>query len=141
MKPIAVVFLLLLAAPASHASDKFKVIVHPDLNVTSLTQPVVAGVFLKRLERWSNGMLIKPVDQSSGAVRDDFSLAILGKSANSVKQYWTQQIYSGHVLPPIQKRSDAEVIDFVRSTPGAIGYVSESAATDGVRVVAISRAP
>jgi ABC-type phosphate transport system substrate-binding protein len=34
-------------------------------------------------------------------------------------------------------RSDQEVLDFVRTNPGAVGYVSASAATGGVKVLTI----
>jgi hypothetical protein len=35
------------------------------------------------------------------------------------------------------KRSDAEVLDFVRQTPGALGYVSAEARLEGVKVVPV----
>jgi hypothetical protein len=38
-------------------------------------------------------------------------------------------------VPPPERRSDAEIVEYVRTTPGAIGYVSERAAVAGVRVV------
>ena len=56
----------------------------------------------------------------------------------AVKSYWNQQIFSGRDVPPVEKKSDAEVLTFVRSTPGAIGYVSDAAAVDGVRVVTVN---
>ena len=140
MKRFASLLFAVLAASAAQATT-FKVIVHPDLNVASLPVSAVSDVFMKKIDRWTNGVTIVPVDQSSGAVRDDFSRVIHGKTANSIRQYWTQQIYSGHAVPPVQKRSDAEVVDYVKATPGAIGYVSETAPTDGVRVITVSGAP
>jgi ABC-type phosphate transport system substrate-binding protein len=140
MKRIAAFVLLLCVASAAHAEVSFKVIVHPDLNVASLSVPVLSDVFMKKVRRWSNGVVIVPVDQSS-KIRDDFSRAVHGKTANAVKIYWAQEIYSGRGVPPLQKTSDEQVIAFVKSTPGAIGYVSDKAVTDGVRVVPISPGP
>ena len=37
----------------------------------------------------------------------------------------------------MEMKSDAEVISFVRSTPGAVGYISQSASPEGVRVVPV----
>jgi len=51
--------------------------------------------------------------------------------------YWQQQIFSGKDVPPSNKSSDDDVIAFVKSNPGAIGYVSGSAAVAGVKVVAV----
>jgi hypothetical protein len=39
---------------------------------------------------------------------------------------------------PVEKRTDGEVLTFARATPGAVGYVSETVATDGVRVIAVN---
>ena len=77
--------------------------------------------------------------EGTGNVRwEGFSKSIHGKTAAAVKSYWNQQIFSGREVPPVEKKSDAEVLSFVRSTPGAIGYVSDTASTDGVRVVTIN---
>jgi hypothetical protein len=44
----------------------------------------------------------------------------------------------GTAVAAASKRSDAEVLSFVPSTAGAIGYVSETAPTDGVRVATVN---
>jgi ABC-type phosphate transport system substrate-binding protein len=81
---------------------------------------------------------VKPVDQAkSSAVRDAFSREILGKSVAAVEQYWTQAIFSGRAVPPVEKHSDADVLAYVRENPGAIGYVSASAPRDGVKRVTL----
>jgi hypothetical protein len=41
-------------------------------------------------------------------------------------------------VPPPEKASDAEIVAFVRDTPGAIGYVWSGADASGVKVVAIT---
>jgi ABC-type phosphate transport system substrate-binding protein len=79
-----------------------------------------------------------PVDQSaSSPTRITFTKAYLGKSISSVKNYWNQQLFSGADVPPLEKASDAEVIDFVKSTPGGIGYVSTAADISGVKEISV----
>ncbi|MBC8085956.1 MAG: phosphate ABC transporter substrate-binding protein, partial [Phycisphaerae bacterium] len=51
--------------------------------------------------------------------------------------YWQQQIFSGKDVPPASKHTDEDVINFVKSTPGGIGYVSASSAAAGVKVIAV----
>jgi hypothetical protein len=42
--------------------------------------------------------------------------------------------------PPIVKESDADVLEYVRATAGAIGYLSEDYPTDaGVKVVPVTQ--
>ena len=38
-------------------------------------------------------------------------------------------------VPPVKKASDEEVLAFVRTHSGAVGYVSTSAAADGVKIL------
>jgi ABC-type phosphate transport system substrate-binding protein len=55
----------------------------------------------------------------------------------AIDQYWTQSVFSGRAVPPPEKRSDADVVAFVRENPGAIGYVSQGASIDGVKRVTV----
>ena len=65
----------------------------------------------------------------------DYARDVLEKAGMSrisaVESYWQQQIFAGKEVPPAAKPSDEEVLAYVRSTPGAIGYVSAGASTTG----------
>lgn len=117
----------------------YKIIVNNSVAVSSLSKKAASDLFLKKTAKWENGSAVMPVDQlDSSNVREGFSKAVHGKTAAAVKSYWNQQIFSGRDVPPVEKKSDAEVLSFVRSTPGAIGYVSDAASVEGVRVVTIN---
>ncbi len=130
---LVVVVAALLAAP-SMAGSGFKVVAHPDSGY-ALTHDQASRIFLKKTTAWPDGRPAYPVDQVEGPVREAFSRAVHGKATSAVKSYWQQQIFSGRGIPPAELRGDAEVLAHVRSIPGAIGYVSESAPDAGVRVV------
>ena len=139
MKRVLGLLLLLLLAATGASAAPFKVIVHESVKVQSLPKKTVSDFFLKKATKWEGGAAVVPVDQlESSAVRDAFSRAVHGKPAAAIKSYWTQQIFSGRDVPPVEKKSDAEVIAFVKANPGAIGYVSESASADGVRVLTVN---
>lgn len=130
--------LILLAGTTAFAANPYKVIVNHNVQVDSLSKKAASDLFLKKTTKWPGGAAVVPVDQvDTAAVRDAFSRSVHGKPVAAVKSYWNQQIFSGRDVPPVEKRSDAEVLAFVRSNPGAVGYVSEGAATDGVRVVSV----
>lgn len=125
-----------VVAPAAHAED-FKVIANGGVGAGSLTKDQMSQMFLKKLAKWPDGKAVVPVDQAkSAAVREAFSKAILGRGASAVVAYWQQQIFSGADVPPVEKPSDAEVVAFVKATPGAIGYVSPGAETGDCKVIA-----
>lgn len=117
----------------------FKVIVNNSVPINSLSKKAASDLFLKKKTKWDGGAPVSAVDQLDvSSIREGFSKSVHGKTTAAVKSYWNQQIFSGRDVPPVEKRSDAEVVSFVRSTPGAIGYVSEAVATDGVRVVSVN---
>jgi ABC-type phosphate transport system substrate-binding protein len=135
---IALGLTLALLAPRAAFADGFKVIVHSSNPTTSLSRPQVAEYFMGKTTDWSHGAKIKPVDQvESSSTRQAFSDEVLGKSISAVKSYWQQQIFSGRGVPPTEVSGDSDVVAFVRSNPGAIGYVSSGADTSSVKVISI----
>jgi len=117
-----------LSSPlAAHAQD-FTVIVNASNPVTSLPRDDVAKLFLKKTVAWESGRAVAPVELPPAAkAREAFARTVLNKSIAQVKSYWQQQIFSGRDVPPPEKQTENDVVAFVRSNPGAIGYVSKGA--------------
>ncbi len=132
--------LWLTAAPSALAAD-FKVVVNASNPAVSLAPAQLQRLFLRKETRWEYGEAVEPVDQSpKQAVREAFTRTVHGKDVGAVKSYWQMQVFSGRGTPPPELSSDAEVLAFVRSHRGAIGYVSAAAATgDGVNVVKLGQ--
>jgi ABC-type phosphate transport system substrate-binding protein len=135
----AVAMVLLLASATGSASPGgFKVVVHPSNDVSSLTNRELSAYLLKRKVTWPDGTPVVPVDQAEkSAVRQAVLRDVFARSASAIKSYWHQQIFSGRAVPPVEKASDQQVVAFIQASPGAIGYVSESANVGNLRVVAI----
>ena len=134
----ALVALLLVGSAAGARAQGYKVIVNASNASTRLSKSQVAALFLKKTDRWSSGAAAVPVDLKDDApAREAFSKKVLGRSTTAVLAYWTQMVFSGRNVPPATRPSEADVVAFVRSTPGAIGYVSESTPASGVAVVTI----
>ena len=118
--------------------DSFKIIVHPGVKETSLTKVVLKQIFLKKTTQWQDGQWIKPIDQKkSSKVRQAFTKAVHGRSVSAVKNYWQQRIFSGRGVPPLEKSTDAQIVSYVLTHPGAIGYVSVGAPTGQAKVISI----
>lgn len=129
--PIVVLAIVALAAlggslPVVGADQTFKVIVHPDVHGNQIPRQVLSAIFLRDVLKWGDGQAIRPVDQSlRSAVREHFTQQVLAKQAEAMSSFWGNKIRKG-VIPPPVKSSDADVIEYVASTEGAIGYVSAS---------------
>jgi ABC-type phosphate transport system substrate-binding protein len=129
---------LLPSRPAHAEETSFKVIVHPSNGATSVTRRELADMFLKKVTRWPDGEAVHPVEPpEQSKARAYFLNSVIGKSAYAVKMFWSRRVFEGRDVPPLEKRSEDEVVAYVRATPGAVGYVSAGTATAGVKVLAV----
>jgi ABC-type phosphate transport system substrate-binding protein len=70
-------------------------------------------------------------------VRRSFSSDVLQQELVAVQVYWHRKMADG-VAPPPVKISDEDIVSYVATTPGAIGYVSRETSLPGsVREVAV----
>lgn len=115
---------LLASAPASPEAPPYRIVVNASRSYPALSRRHIADYFLKRASKLPDGTPVAVVDLSaSSAARAAFSKEVLDKSVDAVVHYWQQQMFSGRDTPPAVK-SEEEVLSFVGSTAGAIGYVS-----------------
>lgn len=135
---LAGILLAGILVPPAHAQS-FKVVVHESNPVRSLSSDRLSKLFLKKVTRWNDGREVEPVDlDDESPVREAFSEAVHGKDVASIKSYWQKMIFSGRATPPPELSGDAEILAYVRSNPGAIGYVRFGTSTgSGVAVVEI----
>jgi hypothetical protein len=131
--------LFAVSAPAQSTQPApYKVIVNNSNPVTWVKKSELAAMFLKKADSWPTGALVVPVDQAERApVRQSFSRDVIGKPPAAVKSYWNQLVYSGRSVPPPEKLTDEEVILFVKNVPSAVGYVSATTKTKGVKVLVV----
>ncbi len=132
-----VIFTLLVSIPASAG---VKIVVNKsNAAASSMSKGKVADLFLKKSTRWENGQAVIPVDQADrNKARGEFSATILDKEVPWVKSYWQKMIFSGRATPPAELSSDAEVLNFVKTYPASIGYVSDGASIPaGVKVIKV----
>jgi ABC-type phosphate transport system substrate-binding protein len=133
-----VVAALLVRESRGEEARGYRLIVHRDLAVSSLPADHVSRIFLKKTTRWPDGAVVHPVDLlESSPVREEFSRHIHGRRTWAIKSYWQQMIFSGRGTPPPEVSTDQEVLAYVRTTPGAIGYVSASASVADVKVLGV----
>ena len=137
---IALILVALMAEPGGAETRPpgagLRVIVHPTNRAVALERRFVADIFLKKVTRWPHDEIIRPVDLDRGSpVRRRFSEDVLKRNVAAVASYWQQQVFSGRGVPPPELDDEAQVVKYVLTNPGAIGYVSGSAAIENARVI------
>ena len=71
----------------------------------------------------------------SGAVADQFLTAAAGMSASAFNNHWRRLAMTGGGSSPHSFESEDELVKFVASTPGAIGFVDEAKADASVAIL------
>jgi ABC-type phosphate transport system substrate-binding protein len=123
---VALIFALPLLGPlpAVSADADFVVVAHPEIQGDELPRVILSAIFLRKAPRWEDGTDVRPVDHSmSSPLRAAFTEAVLDVPYPRLQRYWNDEIKNGTEPPPV-KRSDSDVLAYVASTRGAIGYVS-----------------
>jgi ABC-type phosphate transport system substrate-binding protein len=116
----------------------YLVIVNPKNPSTVVSRGFLEDAFLKKITRWPNDEVIRPVDLvASSPVRRRFTEDVLSRSVEGVKGYWQQRIFSGRDVPPPELDTDEDIVRYVVKHEAAVGYVSGSANIAGTKVVKV----
>lgn len=121
---LTLLLLLALALPMARAGE---VIAHPSV---VLDADEIRDVYLGE-KQFAGAIKLVVVDNR--ALQTEFLGKVLQTDERKYAARWTRKSFREGLAAPTLKGSDAEVIAFVRATPGALGYVSTSAG--GVKVL------
>ena len=103
----------------------------PKMDLATI-QKVYTGKFIS-----VSGISVTPVSIKPGnALRNRFLQQFLNQDEEKYTAYWTVRRYIGKGAPPAELPSAADVISYVQSTPGALGYIEESELKQGMNVIA-----
>lgn len=130
-----VMLLLVLAASVSGAwaADGVVVIGHP--TVKRLDATVVTRIYTGRVIEM-DGVPITAINAPAGtAIRNRFLQVFLNQDEDKYTAYWTVRRYIGKGAPPREMSRSSDIIRFVTSTPGAIGYIEESELRPGLNIL------
>lgn len=117
----------LVAALPAHAGDLY-VVANAALKVEA---GEVREIFVGD-KQIVGGVKLVPVDNA--AAQKDFLEKVVNLDTNKYNTIWAKKGFREGLTAPTVKGGDADVLATVRSTPGAIGYVS-SKPPSGVQVV------
>ena len=127
--------LIALLALRQQAAAQTAVVVIGHAGIDKMDAVTVQKVFTGRVVELG-GVALTPINASAGsATRLRFLQAFLNQDEDKYVAYWTVRRYIGKGVPPKEFASASDVIRFVQSTPGAIGYVEQSDLVPGLNVL------
>lgn len=121
------------SAATGWAADGVVVIGHP--TVKRLDTTTVARIYTGRVIE-VDGVSITAVNAKAGTtIRNRFLQVFLNQDEDKYTAYWTVRRYIGKGASPRELDKSSEIIQFVTSTPGAIGYIDETEVRPGLNVL------
>ena len=124
------------SASAAMAQSTLAVVVNKDVPIEKVDAGQATQLFLRQVTTWSDGVRVQPVDLTQGnPLRAEFYSRITGRSPGQLRAYWARQAFTGMGVPLREVATVEDVSRFIRSTPGAIGYVERRNIDTGLKIV------
>ena len=123
MKPILLLLIFAVGSLSNQTEAQIAIATHKSVEVSELKAQELIDIFSLEENRWSNGGRIVPVElKGKSEIKKQF-YAFIGRSANEIKRKRLRIVLAGDGDPPIPAKTAEEMLEKIRSTPGAIGYL------------------
>ena len=119
------------------SAGETKVIANSNVKTDSISERELKRVFLEENNSLKDGTHVEPVLEKDGVVHEAFLREYIGKTNEDLQTYYRALAFTGRGSIPKNLGSDAEVVAYVARTRGAIGYVSATASTGGVKTLVV----
>jgi ABC-type phosphate transport system substrate-binding protein len=126
LRLVSAATLTLLVSYSAYAGDVV-IIANSSVN---LSAGDVRDVFLGE-KQFAGSTRLTPVDNA--ALQESFLSKLILMTNAKYTGIWTKKAFRDGLTAPAMKSGDAEVIEYVKRTPGAVGYVANAPA--GVNIV------
>jgi ABC-type phosphate transport system substrate-binding protein len=111
------------------------IIASPQVPDNTISIEQLASIYTLKKTFWSNSVQVVPVNrEASSRERELFTASVFDISPQELGEYWNRMSFQGK-LPPLIQTSDQAVLGFVRSVPGAIGYINADQQPAGVKIL------
>jgi len=133
----AFVFIFVFALPALPSHAQIVLIANPQLKIDSISKEDVRDIFTGVTADLHSGVRVKPVLLKKGPSHDEFLAAFIGVKATQFRSDWMSLVFAGKMFLPPSFDSETEVVDFVASHAGGIGYIHKITPHKGVTVLTV----
>lgn len=123
-----------LASPialSSEATSDWVIVAHTPMEPREITEARVRAYYNLRAIHWPDGerVIVTTLPRTSS---EFYAFAsALGSSPERLHREWKYRIFTGAATGPREMSSFDEMISFIATTPGAIGFIPRSR-TDGI---------
>jgi len=127
---------LVLCCTFAKAQDVV-VVANSGVKAGEVSSDDVRDVFTGAKSSLKDGSRVTPVTLKNGAGHDAFLKRYVGKSDSAFRAGWRSLVFTGQAAMPKTFDSESALVEYVASTPGAIGYVSKDTDHEKVKTLAV----
>jgi len=129
-----------LAVAVSAQTDDILLIVHPDVALEELAQETVSEIYMGTRTKWDDGLTIRVAMLKTGDIHERFCQEIVKTTPSKLKNLWKKVVFTGSGTPPKIFKDEADLVEFVAETEGAIGYISKETPHEDVKTISLRAA-
>lgn len=127
MKKVIYILLLLLGFSFSSAAAQELIVIGNTIELSTVSEKSIQAVFKAKYQLWENGNSIKiALMKSTTEVGEQTAQTIYGLTGAGMQRYWLSLTFQGRADSPEFFKTEAELVEYVKNTPGAIGVVSSN---------------
>jgi ABC-type phosphate transport system substrate-binding protein len=105
------------------SNGQVAVVVNENNPTDSISVDKLLEIYTLNTKSWDDGELITVVDLKSDEDSKKEFLEVLELSNTSLKKIRLKKLFTGKAKPPKALNSDSEIIEFISTNPGSVGYV------------------
>ncbi len=142
MKKNVVYLVLSILFSLSAAYADVLIVANKDVPENTLNQQEIREIFLGKRVQWSDNSRIRFATLAIPEIHSMFLEQYVKMSEADWKIFWKRMVFTGRGLPPEIMAAESEMIDFVKKTKGAVGYVSSEGMAknpekDAVKIIGV----
>jgi len=137
MGKLTVCFVIAMALFTGLASAETVIICNPGVQKTEIPQKVLQKVFLGKTTKWDDNSKINIVVLKDKDQHKLFLKSYIHRTSSQWKSHWKKMVFTGKGIKPRQFDDTGAYLEYISSTPGAVGYIDSGLANDTVKILTV----
>lgn len=123
--------------PGTATAADLVIIANLDVDETAIDSKDLQRIYLGKQTQWRDDTSIVPVMLKSGPLHDEFIEIYVDRSVQRFVTYWRQMVFTGKGIPPKSFAQESELVEYVATTPGSVGFASAAANVSDVKILSL----
>lgn len=141
MRKVLLIYAFLWFGFSSTVLADTRVLVNPSVSQIQLDVQTLSRIYAMQLKSWKNGQAIKVyILPPRHSTHRKFVLSKLKMQPHQLDRLWNRLVFTGTGRMPFIVENEQAMLQKIKNTPGAIGYIHSAPLIDGVKVVVVGGA-